>query len=245
MKQPTQNDVTHVEQPEANESGEETRASDSVSAQPTMLESTVIDGQDTIEDTLVESSATAARPDSRLLPRPFGDYTLLSEVAPGGMGVVYRALQESLQRPVALKRVLDGKREQSLRRRFLAEALVTGSLDHPNIVPLISYAQDGDDRFLIMKYVEGTPLDDLIEGEGKLSFERAESIFRDLLSALGYAHTHGVIHRDVKPTNVKLRDRAVRIVQEMAGCDVGKARAALVKAGWNVKQACAIAGVRR
>jgi TonB family protein len=134
-------------------------------------------------------------------------YRIVRELGAGGMGAVYLAQDDLTGQQVAIK-VLPAAlaRERGIRERFTQEARALAALDHPNIVPLVSYAQDGDDRFLIMKYVEGTPLDDLISKEGTLSFERAEAIFRDLVSALGYAHAAGVIHRDVKPANVLIAE---------------------------------------
>ncbi len=149
------------------------------------------------------SEMPAFKPGDKVLRQ----YRIVRELGHGGMGAVYLAQDDLTGQQVAVK-VLPAAlaREKGIRERFTQEARALAALDHPSIVPLVSYAQDGDDRFLIMKYVEGTPLDDLIEKEGKLSFERAESIFRDLVGALGYAHAAGVVHRDVKPANVLIAD---------------------------------------
>jgi WD40 repeat protein/serine/threonine protein kinase len=167
----------------------------------------------------------------RPLPEPENpDYELIKKLGEGGMGVVYVARQRSIDREVALK-MLKAKtaRDKEQRAKFLSEAVVTGELDHPNIVPIYDVGASPDDAlFYAMKKVEGTPwLDDLKEAFKSLDTidpslkdeeaieearrrNRSEYLSRhlDILTrcadAVAFAHDRGVIHRDLKPENVML-----------------------------------------
>jgi serine/threonine protein kinase len=132
-----------------------------------------------------------------------GHYTVVKQLGRGGMGTVYLARDEVSLQEVAVK-VLPAAlaRERDIRERFVQEARSLASMDHPNIVPLVTFAQEGEDRFLVMKYVPGEALDARIRRLGVMSAEHARKVLRAMLSALGYAHERGVIHRDVKPSNV-------------------------------------------
>lgn len=132
-----------------------------------------------------------------------GHYTVVRQLGKGGMGTVYLARDDVSGQEVAVK-VLPAQlaRERDIRERFILEARALASMDHPNIVPLITFAQEGEDRFLVMKYVAGEPLDARIRRLGVLPPQHARKVLRAMLSALGYAHARGVIHRDVKPSNV-------------------------------------------
>jgi eukaryotic-like serine/threonine-protein kinase len=130
-------------------------------------------------------------------------YSVVRQLGKGGMGTVYLARDEVSGQEVAVK-VLPGAlaRERDIRERFTLEARALASMDHPNIVPLVTFAQEGEDRFLVMKYVAGESLDARIRRLGVMPPEHARKVLRAMLSALGYAHARGVIHRDVKPSNV-------------------------------------------
>lgn len=132
-----------------------------------------------------------------------GHYTVVRQLGRGGMGTVYLARDDVSGQEVAVK-VLPAAlaRERDIRERFVQEARALAAMDHPNIVPLITFAQDGDDRFLVMKYIAGESLDARIRRLGVLPAEHARKVLRAVLSALGFAHARGVIHRDVKPSNV-------------------------------------------
>lgn len=132
-----------------------------------------------------------------------GHYIVGRQLGRGGMGTVYLAKDDVSGQEVAVK-VLPAAlaRERDIRERFVQEARALAALDHPNIVPLITFAQEEDDRFLVMKYIAGESLDARIRRGGVLEPEHARKVLRAVLSALGFAHARGVIHRDVKPSNV-------------------------------------------
>jgi formylglycine-generating enzyme required for sulfatase activity/tRNA A-37 threonylcarbamoyl transferase component Bud32 len=142
-------------------------------------------------------------------------YELLQELGRGGMGVVFKARQESLDRDVAIKQLLGRQDDEHLRRRFLAEALVTGVLDHPNVVPVHELGlTPGGELFMAMKLVGGTSWADLLHPRTPEQKERAgrhdrEAHVQTLLSvcnAVAFAHSRGIVHRDLKPENVMVGD---------------------------------------
>ena len=131
------------------------------------------------------------------------EYELLTKLGEGGMGVVYHARQTSINRDVAVK-MLKAKmsRDEEQRQKFLAEAVVTGDLDHPNIVPIYDVARNDDGAlFYAMKKVQGTPWLDVIKD--KTQAENLQILMR-VADAVGFAHMRGVVHRDLKPENVML-----------------------------------------
>ncbi len=155
------------------------------------------------------------------------DYRLVRLLGRGGMGNVFVARQGSLDRLIAVKviRPLDESKrttltrqgqletvEQSRRQQFLTEAVVTGDLDHPNIVPIHDVAVTGDSTlFYSMKRVVGTPWSDVIKEKSR--DENLEILIK-VADAIGFAHTRGVVHRDIKPENVMLGDFGVVMVMD-------------------------------
>ncbi len=141
-----------------------------------------------------------------------GTYAIERKVGRGGMGAVFLASDDVSGQRVAVK-VLPASlaRERNVRERFIQEARALAALDHPGIVPLITFAQDGDDRYLVMKYVEGRSLEQLIRQQRVLAATEALRILRETCLALDYAHSRGVVHRDIKPANV-LVDQQGRVV---------------------------------
>src|SRR5436190_11367415 len=134
--------------------------------------------------------------------RRFGDYELLQEIARGGMGVVFKARQISLNRLVAIKMILNGHlaTEQQV-QRFRVEAESAGSLQHPNIVVVHDVGLLDGHHYFSMDYVEGQNLQALV-GKGALTPKRAAGYVRTLAQAIDFAHEQGVLHRDLKPSNV-------------------------------------------
>ncbi|MFM7073231.1 MAG: protein kinase domain-containing protein, partial [Planctomycetota bacterium] len=133
-----------------------------------------------------------------------GDYNLTRKLGEGGMGVVYAAEQSSIRRSVALKMLKGGggSREAAQREKFLAEAVVTGDLEHPNIVPIYDLGRDEKGAvFYAMKHVKGTPWDKLLP---KKSVVENVEILLKVADGVAFAHSRGVVHRDLKPENVMI-----------------------------------------
>src|SRR6266581_2637384 len=143
-------------------------------------------------------SATAGLP----LPRTFGDYALLEEIARGGMGIVYRARQVSLDRIVAVKMLLFGPLSSpEFVKRFRAEAAAAASLQHPNIVAIHEVGVHQGQQFFAMDYVQGQSLAKLL-ANGPLPARNAARYLKTIAEAIHYAHERGILHRDLKPSNV-------------------------------------------
>ena len=132
-----------------------------------------------------------------------GRYELRRRLGQGGMAEVYLAYDRRLRRQVAVK-VLYG-RDESFVRRFEREALSVGALSHNHILPLYDFGEQSPWYYLVMPYVEGGTLREYLLKRKLLTLEEAASIIGQIASALQYAHDHGVVHRDVKPSNIMLR----------------------------------------
>ncbi len=139
------------------------------------------------------------------LPRDFGDFELLEEVGRGGMGVVYRARQKSLNRIVALKMV----REAHLATdadlaRFRTEAESAAKLKHPNIVTVYEVGTAGGQAYLCMEFVGGQTLAEKVRADGPLPPREAAHLVAVIARAVEHAHSEGILHRDLKPSNILL-----------------------------------------
>jgi thiol-disulfide isomerase/thioredoxin len=142
-------------------------------------------------------------------PGDFGDYELLEEVARGGMGVVFRAREKSLNRIVALKMILAGRLASIDQvRRFHLEAEEASHLDHPNIVPIYHIGEHLGQHYFTMKFIEEGPLTTRDRGPGA-DLRKVARLLADVAGAVHYAHQHGVLHRDLKPGKI-LIDREGR-----------------------------------
>jgi WD40 repeat protein/serine/threonine protein kinase len=134
--------------------------------------------------------------------RYFGDYELLEEIARGGMGVVYRARQPSLERIVAVKMILAGQfASKQIIQRFRGEVTAAALLQHPNIVAIHDVGIHEDQHYCSMDYVEGQNLSQLV-GNRPLPSTNAARYVKLIAEAIQYAHQQGILHRDLKPSNI-------------------------------------------
>ncbi|HEX3719298.1 MAG TPA: serine/threonine-protein kinase [Verrucomicrobiae bacterium] len=171
--------------------------------------------------------------------RYFGDYELLEQIARGGMGVVFRARQISLNRLVALKMILDGPlSSDSFIARFRTEAEAVAKLHHPNIVPIYETGEHQGRHFFSMKLVEGGTLEQrLRDGPPSTlaSLRKAVGVLVPVCRAVHHAHQHGVLHRDIKPGNILFDNEGTPFV-----ADFGLAR--LVESDSGLTQTGALLG---
>jgi serine/threonine protein kinase len=151
------------------------------------------------------NQTTQAEIDSVALPQRIGRYRILRTIGQGGMGVVYLAQDEQLERQVALKVPQIGATD-SRKERFLREARAAATLTHPNICPVYDVGEADGKLFLTMAYIEGKTLFDEISTR-PMQQRRAASLVGKLAMALAEAHAHGIIHRDLKPANVLINAR--------------------------------------
>lgn len=132
-----------------------------------------------------------------------GKYQVLDKIGQGGMGDVYQGYDEVLNRTVAIKVLAPHmSRESNFVRRFLREACTAGSLRHPNIVVIHDVGQQGDVYYFVMEYLEGESLERTLRWKGKFLPAEASAIVRQVASALDYARSRGVVHRDINPGNI-------------------------------------------
>ena len=134
-------------------------------------------------------------------------YTIISELGRGGMGAVYKASDMRLNISVALKELtaqvdLDTSTLQDLRNQFRQEANVLARLNHPHLVGVTDFFQEGRNVYLVMQFVEGMSLSDIINRDGALREDQVLIWANQLLDAVSYCHSQGVIHRDIKPQNI-------------------------------------------
>ena len=139
-------------------------------------------------------------------------YKILKKIGSGGMGDVYLAEHEKLEKKVAIKSLHKNlATDPSFKERFSQEAKTHSKLDHPNIVKLLDYKEQKDDLFLIMEYVDGKQLDEHIKKvSGPIPEKDLTALFTQLLDAIGYSHKKGLVHRDIKPSNIMI-DKEGRI----------------------------------
>jgi eukaryotic-like serine/threonine-protein kinase len=133
------------------------------------------------------------------------DYILEQRIGSGGVGEVWRARHIRLNKPVAIKAILPHLcQDENIYSRFVQEATATASIEHPHIISVHDFFSVGDDAFLVMSYVQGGSLQDRIRKRGRLPLSEMLHISSGILDALDFAHKKGIVHRDVKPSNILL-----------------------------------------
>jgi serine/threonine protein kinase len=159
---------------------------------------------------MADTNSNAGQTDAGLPPK-LGHYDLGEMIGQGGMAVVYKGLQPSLNRAVAIK-VLPPQfaTTPELLTRFEREAAIVANLNHSNIVQVIDRGREGKTLFIVMEYVEGQNLDKLIRA-GKLALPQVIDIASQICDGLAYAHRSGVVHRDLKPANILVDQRTGRV----------------------------------
>jgi len=144
------------------------------------------------------------------IPKTVGKYQVLGTIGRGGMGEVFKAYQPDLHRHVAIKTLLSGEQAtEEFLQRFQREARTAAKLSHPNIVPIYDIGAEGKLHYIVMEYVEGRSLKQILE-EKKLEPEKSLRIAYTVARALQFAHDHKIVHRDVKPANL-LIDKQGRV----------------------------------
>ena len=161
--------------------------------------------------------------DQPSLPARVGHYAIVRRLGEGGMGVVYAARDEKLQRTVALKTMSSIAPDETARRRFWREARAAASVNHPNVCQIYEIGEDEGQLFIAMELLEGEVLSDRLR-HGALSLSEVMPIGLGMLSALSALHTAGIVHRDLKPSNVFLTLHGVKLL------DFGLARPQLEEA---------------
>ena len=143
-----------------------------------------------------------------------GNCRIVEEVASGGMAVVYRAVQDPLGRTVAIKALkTSAASEENVATRFEREAKSLANLQHENIIHVYDYHQERGAMFIVMEYVQGIDLYDLLDKSGRLPYDVAAIITMQVARALDYVHYRGIVHRDIKPANIMIsRSGGVKVM---------------------------------
>ncbi|MCC9601274.1 serine/threonine protein kinase [Stieleria sp. JC731] len=168
------------------------------------------------------------------LPTTIGDYELLEEIGRGGMGVVFRARQLSLEREVAVKMILRGRLASDADlQRFMAEAAATAKLEHPGIVPVYDVGDFEGRPFFSMKYIAGETLAERV-ARGPMPQREAAELVSQIARAVQFAHEHGVVHRDLKPSNILISKDGSVLVTDFGLAKEVRANVDLTRSGMMV-----------
>jgi serine/threonine protein kinase len=161
-----------------------------------------------------------------------GKYRIEARIAEGGMGVFWRARDTRLDRTVGLKTLhTEFAVDAQLRDRFINEARALAKLNHPNICVLHDFFEAGEQLYIVMEYIEGETLANLVRKKSPLGRDQIVPIFRQILLALDYAHNHGVIHRDIKPSNILVSEQGMVKVMDFGIAKMVEAPIQLTRTG--------------
>ena len=164
-----------------------------------------------------------------------GHYAITGKLGQGGMGIVYSARDERLERVVALKTMKSLRGDETARKRFWREARAAASVNHPNVCQLYEIGEDEGELFIAMELLEGEPLSERV-GRGPTSVAEALPIGLGILAALQALHARGIVHRDLKPSNVFLTPHGVKLL------DFGLARPSAAEPALSLTSATDLTG---
>ncbi len=141
-----------------------------------------------------------------MVGQTIGHYQIVAEIGHGGMGVVYKAVDTNLSRPVAIKCLkADDAQDRTAKKRFLREAMTIAQLDHPYICKIYEILEHEGETYIVLEFVRGRSLSDFLADPAHvLPLEKALELAREIAEALEAAHKHGIVHRDIKPNNIML-----------------------------------------
>lgn len=192
----------------------------------------VTDTAGAIADEGLSSVSDTSRWKSLTLPTTIGDYELIEELGRGGMGVVFRARQISLDREVAIKMILRGRlASEADLQRFLAEASATARLQHPNIVPVYEAGDIEGRPFFSMQLIVGETLAERVINHGPLPQREIATIVAAIARAIGFAHEQGILHRDLKPSNILLATDGTPLITDFGLAKQSDSDASLTRSG--------------
>ena len=157
------------------------------------------------------SSPSADNAPTGELPSRIGRYAIQRKLGQGGMGIVYAARDDRLERTIALKTLSAASDDETARQRLWREAKAAASVNHPNVCQIYEVGEDGGQLFIAMELLEGESLAERL-GRGPVTASEAVSIGRDMLAALSTLHARGFVHRDLKPSNVFLTPHGVKLL---------------------------------
>ncbi|MCI0488580.1 MAG: protein kinase [Blastocatellia bacterium] len=150
-----------------------------------------------------------------MIGQEVGSYKITDKIGEGGMGTVFKGIDVMLEREVAIKMLRPELSSQAdVVERFRTEAVTLAKLNHPNIATLFSFLREGEDYFMVMEFVRGETLDEVLRKRGAMNFEQAVTLFCHALEGIDHAHRLGVIHRDIKPANMMLTDEGMLKVMD-------------------------------
>ena len=179
---------------------------------------TIYDWLTGVPEAAEQSAGSPPVPDTPAHPTRIGHYAIDRKLGEGGMGVVYAARDERLERTIAVKTMSSHATDATARQRFWREARTAASVNHPNVCQIYEIGEDSGTLFIAMELLEGESLADRLRN-GPLSVTQTLPIGLDILAALTAMHTRGLVHRDLKPSNVFLTPHGAKVL------DFGLARA--------------------